>query len=244
MDAIILAAGYATRLYPLTEKTPKPLLKIAGKPMMEHIIGKLDSIDAIKKIYVITNDKFEKNFNEWLENFDSNKPIEIINDGTSTNDNRLGAVGDINFLIKQKKLGDDVIAIAGDNLFELSLEEVTNKFRKGNNNLIVAYDVKSKNLAKSYGVIKVENSLIVGFQEKPANPESTLVSTGIYIFPRKTIGLIEKYISQGNNADKTGDFIAWLYKREPVHVFVTDKPWYDIGSFEQLEDANKKYKSH
>jgi len=242
MDAIILSAGYATRLYPLTKNIPKPLINVAGKPIIEHIIGKLESISTLNKIYVITNDKFERHFKDWTTNFNSKKPLEIINDGTKSNDDRLGALGDINYLIKNKNLTNDFIIIAGDNLFELSLDEVAKIFNDKKQNVIVVYDVKNLELAKHYGIVEINNNIVVHFEEKPSNPKSTLASTGIYLFPQKTIALIQKYIAQGNNPDKTGDFIEWLHKRENIYAFITDKPWYDIGSLKQLEKANQEYK--
>ena len=241
MYAIILAAGYATRLHPLTENTPKPLLKVADKPIIEHIIRKLKEIN-VSKIYIITNNKFYKNFLDWVCGFDAKSPIEIINDGTKSNSSRIGALGDINFVIEEKGINDDILVIAGDNLFELSLKEFFNIFNKNNGNCIALYDVKDLNLAKNYGVVKVEDNIVVHLEEKPKEPKSTLVSTGIYLFPRNTIKLIEKYLSEGNNPDKTGDFIEWLHKREKVYAYITGKKWYDIGSFEQLEKANKEYK--
>ena len=242
MEAIILAGGYATRLYPLTENVPKSLLNVAGKPIIEHIIKKLEQISQISKIYITTNDKFEQHFKEWLSSFDAEKPIEIINDGTKSNEGRLGALGDVYYTITTKNIECDVIVIAGDNLFELSLVDVVNFFRKRKSNVIVLHNVKDIELAKHYGVVEVSNNLVVNFEEKPLAPKSTLASTGIYIFSKKTISLIKKYITQGNNADKTGSFIEWLHKRDIVHSYVTDKKWYDIGGIEQLEKANKYYK--
>lgn len=242
MNAIILAAGYATRLYPLTENTPKPLLKVGGKSIIEHIIRKLEQIEFIEKIFVITNDKFEKSFKEWLENFDAKKPIEIINDGSKSNEDRLGALGDVHYIIDKKSVDDDLIVIAGDNLFEMPLTDTVNFFKKRKSNVIVLHDVKDLNLAKQYGIVETENNVVVNFEEKPINPKSTLASTGIYLFPRKTADLIRKYVAQGNNCDKTGNFIEWLHKRDKVFSYITDRKWYDIGNLEQLEKANKYYK--
>ena len=241
IEALVLAAGYGMRLRPLTEDTPKPLLRVAGKLMVEHIIGKIEEIDA-SKLYIVTNDKFYQNFSEWIRNFDAKIPIEIINDGTKSNEDRLGAMGDVNFVIKNKNIKEDIVIIAGDNLFEMSLHEVANIFNKRKNNVIVLHDVKDREFAKRYGVVEVKGNVVVDFEEKPVSPKSTLVSTGIYFFPKKTIGLIEKYLSQGNNPDKTGDFIKWLHKREIVYAHITDKKWYDIGSFEQLEKADREFK--
>lgn len=242
MDAIILAAGYATRLHPLTLSKPKPLLEVAGKPMIEYIIKKLEELDTINKIYIVTNSKFSKTFLEWLHKFDAKKSIEIINDGTKNDKDKLGALGDMNYVINTKNIENDIIIIAGDNLFDLSLHEVVSIFEKKKHNVIVLHDVKDVELAKNYGVVGINNNIIVNFEEKPVSPKSTLVSTGIYIFPKKTLSLINKYIEQGNNPDKSGSFIEWLHKRDVVYAYVTDKKWYDIGSLEQLEKANKYFK--
>ena len=242
MEAIILAAGYSTRLYPLTENMPKSLLDVAGKPIIEHIIKKLEMIADLDTIHIITNDKFEQHFSKWLKSFDSTKKIEIINDKTKGNEERLGALGDINFAINKKNIDNDLIVVAGDNLFEMPLTDMFNFFKKKKSNIIALHDVKNIELAKHYGIVEAENNLVVNFEEKPHNPKSTLASTGIYIFPKKTIELIKKYISQGNDADKTGSFIEWLYKRDKVYSYVTEKKWYDIGTVEQLEKANRHYK--
>jgi glucose-1-phosphate thymidylyltransferase len=242
MDAIILAAGYATRLHPLTLNKPKPLLEVSGRPIVDHIISKLEELKFINKIYIVTNDKLEQHFEEWLINSNTSSTIEIINDGTKSNEDRLGALGDVHYAIKSKNIEEDIMVIAGDNLFELYLQEVVDVFNKRQSDVIVLYDVKDIDLAKNYGVVKVEDDIIVSFEEKPANPESTLVSTGIYLFPKKTLPLIKKYIDEGNNADKSGSFIEWLHKRDKVYAYVTDKKWYDLGSFEQLEEASKHFK--
>ena len=151
-------------------------------------------------------------------------------------------MGDIHFVINGKNIDDDLIVIAGDNLFESSLVNVVNFFKKRKSNVIVLYDVRDFELAKNYGIVEVNNNIVINFEEKPLSPKSTLASTGIYLFPRKTKELIKKYVAQGNNLDKTGNFIEWLHKRDKVYSFITDKKWYDIGSIEQLEKADRYYK--
>ncbi|MBI2651722.1 nucleotidyltransferase family protein [Candidatus Woesearchaeota archaeon] len=241
MYAIILAAGYATRLHPLTENVPKALLRVAEKPIIEHIMARLEELSIIKA-YVITNDKFYSMFLEWLHNFDAKAPVEIINDGTKSNDDRLGAIGDMNLVIKSMNINDDILVIASDNIFDFSLKEIANFFKKVKSNLIVLYDVKDYALAKHYGVVEIKGNIVVNFEEKPSQPKSTLISTGIYLFQKKTLPLIPKYIEQGNSSDKTGNFIEWLHKRDKVYSYTTDKTWYDIGNLEQLEKADKYYK--
>jgi len=242
MDAIILAAGYGTRLYHLTLNQPKPLLEVGEKPIIEHIINKLEEIN-LNKIYVVTNNKFYNNFTEWSNKLKSVTPIEIINDGTLSNEDRLGTVGDINFVLKEKNMTDDIAIIAGDNLFELSLVDIFNFFKKVGSTTIALYDVKDIKLATLYGVVAVDdNKKIIDFQEKPEQPKSTLISTGIYFFPKKSIYLIKEYIEKSGKSDKIGSFIQWLYKKQKVYAYVTHKPWYDIGDKEQLRKVREAYK--
>ena len=210
--------------------------------MIEHIIDQLEEI-ILNKIYVVTNNKFYNNFTEWLNNFKSRISIEIVNDGTLSNDDRLGAIGDVDFVIKKKKIIDDIIVIAGDNLFEFSLKNILNLFKKTKSTTIALYNVKDVKLAKLYGVVTIDkNNKIIDFQEKPKQPKSTLISTGIYFFPKKAISLIEEYVEKTSNADKTGSFIQWLYKKEKIYTYVAHKPWYDIGNKEQLKKVRESYK--
>ncbi len=243
LQVIILAAGYATRLFPLTENNPKSLLPVANRPIIEHIIKKIEQVNEIKNIYIVTNNRFEQHFKKWLSNSVWEKPIEIINDGTTSNEDRLGALGDFFYVVNLKNIDSAIMVIAGDNIFEESLVYPFNLFKKRVNNIILLHDVKDLELAKNYGVVEVDkDNLLIHFEEKPVSPKSTLVSTGIYIFQKKTIPLIKKYIDQGNNMDKLGNFIEWLHKRESVYCYITSKGWYDIGDIKQLENARMHYK--
>jgi len=243
MKCIILCAGYATRLWPLTQDNPKPLLEVAGKPIVEHILSKVEEVGEIDNVFIVTNNKFYNNFTGWLKNYKSKKKIKIINDKTSSNEDRLGAIGDVNFAIENEKIDDDLLIIAGDNLFEFSLKEIINIFKEKKASVIALYDVKDKNLAKEYGIVDVDkNNKIIGFEEKPAEPKSTLASTGIYLYPKKTARRIAEYIKEENSPDKTGSFLAWLYNKEDVYCYISKKRWHDIGSFEQLEEAKRGHK--
>ena len=123
MKCLILAAGYATRLYPLTKDTPKPLLEVAGKSILERLLDKISLIEKIDHVYVVTNSRFAKAFGDWVEQYTYTKPLTVIDDGTTSNDNRLGAIGDIQFVIEQVGLADDLMILAGDNLFDFDLRD-------------------------------------------------------------------------------------------------------------------------
>jgi len=243
MKVIILAAGYATRLYPLTKNTPKPLLEVAGKPIVEHIIEKIEEIEDIDEIFIVTNEKFHVTFEEWNENFHSAKKIKIINDGTTSNEDRLGSLGDVNFVIEKEKIKDAVMIVAGDNLFEFSLKEFAEEHKKHKKSAVALYDVQDKELAKHYGIVGVnhENKMIE-FVEKPSQPSSTLASTGVYIYTPHVVPMLQEFVSMYDNSDKAGNFLEWLHKKEHVYCFITDKTWFDIGTLDQLEKAKQEYK--
>lgn len=241
MKAIIMAAGYAVRLYPLTKDKAKPLLPVANKPIIEYIIQKLEAFDEIDTIYVVTNDKFHKQFEQWAEDFSYKKPIEIINDGTLNNDDRLGAIGDMNFVIESKNIQDDLIVMAGDNLFDFDLDKLKKSF-VDKKLVICAYDVSDIELAKQYGILGVDNNgKVVSFVEKPSNPPSTLAALGIYLFKKDRVQLVRKYIDGGNNTDAPGYFVQWVYKEEDVFAHVFNGTWYDIGDLKSYELANEFY---
>lgn len=243
MKAIILAAGYATRLHPLTKDKPKPLLEVKGKLIIEHIIGKLEELDELQEIFIVTNNKFFEHVQQWLSGFNSTKKIKIIDDQTKSNEDRLGAIGDINFVIEKENINDDLLVIAGDNLFELSLIDVVNLFKEKNSSVVAVYDVKDTELSKKYGIVTMdEDNKIINFEEKPDKPKSTLASTGIYIYTKDILKDIREYI-KGHDADKPGSFLEWLYQKRDIYCFVSKERWYDIGSFEQLEEAKRGFKS-
>ncbi len=248
MKCIILCAGYATRLYPLTENQPKPLLKIAEKVIVEHILEKISEIDEIKDVYIITNNKFHSHFSEWVSGYKykTRLRIKVINDKTMSNDDRLGAIGDINFVIKKEKIKDDVLIISGDNLFEFGLLGIYAEHKKRNQAIIALYDVKKFEEAKKFGIVTADKDLkITGFHEKPQEPKSTLASIGIYFYPKETVGKISKYLEQGNSKDAPGFFLQWLHKEEQVHGYVFDSEkhkWFDIGSYESLKEADEHYR--
>ena len=242
MKAIILAAGYAVRLYPLTENKPKPLLEVKGKPIMTHILQKIEEL-PVSEVLVVSNDKFHDQFVEWQKNLESKLPVKIVNDGSKSNDDRLGAIGDIKFVLDQEKLEEDFLVVSGDNLFNFSLKKMHEQFAEKKKIIIGAYDVGFLNEAKKFGILELDKeSKVVGFEEKPESPVSTLASIGVYFFTKETVSLIQKYLDEGHRADAPGYFISWLYKNAEVLGWVFHKKWFDIGSFESLERAQKEFK--
>jgi len=240
MKCLILCAGYATRLYPLTLDIPKPLLSIAGKPLVEHILTKIEELEDIDEIFIVTNNKFFNNFRNWKRNYSSTKPIKIINDKTTSDEDRLGAIGDIDFVVKQEKIDGDLLIIAGDNLFKFTLVKLSDFFKEKNASVVALYDIKDKNIAAGkYGVVEIDqNKRIIDLEEKPSEPKTTLVSTACYILSKEDIHELEKCIKEHKKLDNLGDFIKCLSKRKYVYGFVFNERWVDIGSHEQLKEAD------
>jgi glucose-1-phosphate thymidylyltransferase len=244
VKALILAAGYATRLYPLTKKYPKPLLTVSGRPIIDYIIEKLASCGEIDEIYVVTNSKFISDFRKWSKKTKSPKKITLVDDLTKDNRDRLGAIGDIDFVIKRKKLQDDLLVVGGDNLFSGPLSDFL-RFAKKNKPCVSIglYRLKRKKDASRYGVAKLGRSKkIASFQEKPLHPQSDLVAMCLYHIPRESLQLIDVYLrGQTKRADATGSYIAWLKTRTDVYGYVFGGSWFDIGDFKYLNSAKEEF---
>jgi len=239
MKALILAAGYATRLYPLTLNQAKPLLEVAGKPIIEYIIEKLQEITEIDTIYAVTNGKFYQNFVDWAINYQSKVPLKIINDNTFTNETRLGPVGDLQLTIEQENIDDDLFVIAGDNLFNFSLTPISSLFKEKNTSIVAGRQSTKEEIKGKYGnIILNEEYKITGFEEKPKKPKSDIASTAIYLLNKKAL----KLLKQCKNIEHTGDFIKYLSEKQNVYVHILTEKWHDIGDKKQLEEANLKFK--
>jgi len=243
MKVIILAAGYATRLYPLTLTQPKPLLPVAGQPMIDYVLDNLAPIGGIDRIYVVTNAKFAGHFQQWSTDYRAHKAklnFTIVNDRSTDDTNKLGAIGDIHFVLKTQNVADDIIVVAGDNLFSEKLSDFGRFCREKNAPVLAVYDVGDLEQIKKYNAINLDgDGRITFFEEKPKNPTSTLTGIALYFYPKSTLPLIQQYIAEGNNADQPGRLIQWLYTRMPVYTWKVPGLWYDIGSKETLEEANK-----
>ncbi|MBI4232061.1 nucleotidyltransferase family protein [Candidatus Peregrinibacteria bacterium] len=246
MKALILGAGYATRLYPLTKDKPKALLPVGGVPILERTLQKLMSIPMLDRIYLVTNHRFEQNFRWWLKNYGERvKPrisAEVYDDNTASNDDRLGALGDINFVIDKARIDDDLLVVAGDNLFDFDLMKFVG-FAKEVGTSICLYDFGKSELVRQYGVVTINKEhKVIDFEEKPPRPASTLISMGIYFFARKDLGMIKQYISDGHNADAPGFYLQWLHKEIYLYGYVIPGgTWLDIGDIDSYNKANELY---
>ncbi len=246
MKALVLAAGYATRLYPLTKDYPKPLLKLGKRPIIDYIIDKLKPIEEIDEIIVITNSKFIPHFRKWARSIKAGKKITLVDDLTKSLSDRRGAIGDMHFAIKNKRIKDDLIVIGGDNLFDASLKDfVALAQDKYPNPVIGVYNIKNKINAKKYGVLKLDKEhKVIDFQEKPAKPKSKLVAMCLYFFPGKKLTLMKEYLNnKAKIHDATGLYIDWLRNRVPVYGCVFKGIWFDIGDYKFYHEAIKKFAS-
>lgn len=243
MKVLILAAGYATRLYPLTLTQPKPLLPVAGQPMIDYVLDNLAPIPGIDRIYVVTNNKFAGHFQKWADEYRRTKSkldFTIVNDGSTDDSNKLGAIGDLHLVLNQEKVDDDLMVVAGDNLFSQSLQGFGAYVRKKNAPVLAVYDVGSLEEIKKYNSISIDHEdRITFFEEKPKNPTSTMTGIALYYYPRESLPLIHQYVKEGNNPDQPGRLVQWMYQKTPFYTWRVPGLWYDIGSRETLEEANR-----
>jgi glucose-1-phosphate thymidylyltransferase len=232
VKALILAAGYATRLRPLTDTVAKPLLPVGGRPMVDWILDRIRETSA-DEIHLVTNARFAPDFERWADG----KDVRVHNDGTTSNEDRLGAIGDIDFV----GLDDDLLAIASDNLFDYSLAEYESYWRAKDGSCVAVHDVGDPALAKKYGIVDVDdNDRITNFVEKPEDPPTTLCATATYLFRRDHAAHVPTYLADGNPPDQPGNFVAWLREREPVYAYRLPGEWYDIGDAAQLLEADNR----
>ena len=239
MKCIILAAGYATRLYPLTENFPKPLLEVQGKAILDWLIEDIDMSNEVDEYIVISNHKFYEHFASWAKD---RKNITVVDDGTSTNETRLGAVCDIQFAIEKLDLDDDMLVIAGDNLLDFSLCKFIEYAKKKNTSCIMRYyEPEFKKLLKC-GVVTIdENDKILNMTEKSPEPATHWCCPPFYYYTKEDARLVKKGIEAGCGTDAPGSYIAWLSGVTPVHAFEMPGKRYDIGNLESYEKVQKEY---
>ena len=240
MVALLLNAGYGTRLYPLTLNFPKGLLQIGEKTICDYLVDKLKEIE-VEKIYLVTNARFYPFFKKWAEE----RKIYVLNDETDGPENRLGAIKDIQFFMEEVNPSDSVLVLSGDNLFDFSLKGLYESFNEKKEEYFTTglFRMENQERIKSYGVVELgENGRVIRFKEKPERPFSNLASIGIYIYPQDKLFRIKEYLDEGNNPDAPGFFLEWLIKVEEVYSYIFSGNWYDIGTLETLEEARRCFK--
>jgi glucose-1-phosphate thymidylyltransferase len=236
MQAVVLAGGYATRLWPVTKNRPKMLLPVGETTVIDRILGELEADDRIEDVYVSTNDRFAPDFEAHVAEAGYEKPTLSIED-TTEEDEKFGVVGALAQLVEREALqGEDLLVVAGDNLISFDLSAFLDFFEERATTTIAAYDVGSREKATSYGLVELDGNEVVEFEEKPADPSSTLVSIACYAFPAAEV-LFEEYLDGGNNPDEPGWFIQWLVDRGTVSAFTFEDAWFDIGTPESYLEA-------
>ena len=243
MQCVILCAGFATRLRPLTLDCPKHLLPIAGRPMLDLLLDRLAAA-GIRRGMLVTNHRFAGNFTDWSQSGPHAVSVDIMDDGTETNESRLGSIGDLQFGLETADVRDDFVVVNGDNLFTFSLGPVFETFRQ-RGNTIALYDVGSVEVARLMGHATCDpDGRVIEFVEKPPQPPTTLASIGIYVYQNNVRKLVNRYLAEGNSPDRTGDFVGWLHQQTPIFghaVASSDGVWFDIGSFVQYQEANRAF---
>ncbi|MBV8881983.1 MAG: nucleotidyltransferase family protein [Planctomycetaceae bacterium] len=244
MDALILGAGYATRLYPLTKNRPKPLLPVGGIPIIERICRQLGELPDLRTIYVVTNHTFADQYDAWLRDYDRRRTppplLSLYDDQTTTPDNRLGAIGDLRYVIDRAAIDDDLIVMAGDNMIDGSLTDfVETAQRRGAT--VGLKEFKDPTKVSLYGVVEMSpDQRVVGFEEKPAQPKSSLVAAGLYYLPQKSLPLVRQYLDGGHTKDAPGYYLQWLHRETPVYGHVLKGDWYDIGDADSYHRADER----
>ena len=244
MKCILLCAGYATRLFPLTENFPKALLKVGDKALLDYILEEVNTIEEVDGIFLVTNAKYTPHFEEWATKKNNKINITVINDGTYTNDDRLGAIGDIAYTIEQGNINDDLLIIAGDNLFTFKLNDFV-KFQKEKDLPCVCVRKElDQSLLKRVGIAEVDSDMkILSFEEKPANPKSDLAVYAEYLYPKNIIPIFSEYLNEGHSNDAPGNFVAYLHKKINTYAYVFEGECYDVGTHESLAQVNEIYKN-
>jgi glucose-1-phosphate thymidylyltransferase len=241
LEALILAAGYATRLGELTRDRAKPLLPIGSRPMIDFIYDQLAELPEVTRVNVVTNGRFASQFIDWSISHAGQKPISIVNDQTYSDADKLGAIGDIRLTIKQNGIDDDLLVVAGDNLFDFQLSRFVEFFHTHGAS-VGLYDTQDLEIMRQYAVVELDaNSRIASFEEKPKDPKSTLAATAIYLWKREQLPLVELYAAEGGNMDAPGYYQQWFTKTVDVFGYILPGGWRDIGNAEQYEQAQKAY---
>lgn len=242
MKAIIIAAGYATRLYPLTLNKPKALLEVGDQTVLDYIIDEVETIAAVSEIFIVSNHKFVKHFANWKQGRKSKKNIKIIDDGTISDETKLGAIGDIRLVIEKENINEDILVIAGDNLFTYKLTDFYNFYLKTGKDCILVQEKENIEEIKAMGVVSLDkDNKVLEFQEKSSKPISNVAVYASYIYKKNTLPLILQYLNEKNNPDSPGYLPAWLYDKKDIYAYRFKGECYDIGTHKSYEAVKIKY---
>ncbi len=240
MKCMILAAGYATRLYPLTENFPKPLLEVGSKTILDWLIDDIDTLGLVDEYVVISNHKFAHHFDKWAKT--KTQKVTVVDDGTDSNETRLGAVKDIQFAIDQLQIDDDMLVIAGDNLLDFSLTKFMKYAKEKNTSCIMRYYEANEDKLKKCGVVTLdENEKIIEMTEKSPTPATHWCCPPFYYYTKEDAKLVQKGIESGCGVDAPGSYIAWLCKQTPVHAMEMPGKRYDIGNLQSYKKVQEDY---
>ncbi|WP_254543425.1 sugar phosphate nucleotidyltransferase [Halomarina pelagica] len=235
MYAVVLAGGYATRLWPITRHRPKMLLPVGDTTVIDRILAELEADDRIDRVYISTNERFAGSFERHLDDEHYEK-TQLSIEETVAEDEKFGVIGALAQLVEREGVDDDLLVVAGDNLMGFSMGDFLDDFEERGAPTLAAYDVGSREKATDYGLVALDGDRVVDFQEKPEDPKSTLVSIACYAFPEESVRFAE-YLEGDNNPDEPGWFIEWLQANEAVYAYQFDEPWFDIGTPEAYLEA-------
>jgi len=237
VNAILLAAGYGTRLYPLTTDMPKPLLPVGGRPIIDRLVERLDLVPEITRMVLVSNERFATQFRSWAAELDQRVPVEVISDGSTENENRLGAVADIQFAIEQCGLtGEGAYVMATDNLPRFDLRDLLEPWRQHGVSAVFACHVADAQQLTRMGVAELDaDGRIVSFEEKPEHPRGHFRVPPFYLYTADAIGGLSAFLAEGGNADAPGHYLAWWVRGGPVQALRRDEGTYDIGTLESYK---------
>jgi glucose-1-phosphate thymidylyltransferase len=244
MKVLVLAGGYGTRLYPVVKDIPKALLQVRDKPLIEYIVRKFKAVRDIDELVVVTNDKFFSLMSEWASRQeDAPFPVRVVNDGTRSPEGRLGAIGDILFVLNKENGLSDWLVAGSDNLFDSGVDDfIRFALSRAPSVTVGAYNIGDMSLASKFGVMELDHDgRVVSLEEKPQSPRSSLISMCLYFFPGPSVQLMRDFASEANGLDTTGGYIQWLYQKSRVYGFKFSGKWYDIGSLEAYHEAQANF---
>lgn len=239
MKVVLLCAGYATRMYPLTRDVPKPLLEVAGAPILSHLLARAATLPGVDEVVVVGNHRFAEPLARWVESARSPVPIRLLDDGSTDQSNRLGALGDLAFAARELPLdGHDALVAAGDNLVLFDIAPLARAFARRRAPQLSTRVAPADARSSRYGEVTADASgRITRFREKPADPQSALASIALYFLPARSWALLERYLEQGGNRDAPGHFFEWLVGETEVYAEPIPGKWWDIGDLDSLADA-------